>query len=145
MNITELALRFAFEHHPELADQITAFGRCDTMTHAFIDFCESLGYEGMVKRYSFDARNETHRNPDPVMYNVVGPRGEARRNESDWTMCEWHCIVETEECFIDFTARQYSKTNPFPAFIHKSIQTGPHADIDDTQADLIAKAAKAGA
>lgn len=118
MRLDELITQFAAEYS-RLADQSEAYGMCQSMTEKFIEFARDNGYEGTLRRYSFYADEQPELNPDREMYNVVDERGILRKNENGFTMCGWHCIAEADECFIDFTARQYSLKNPFPAIIHK--------------------------
>ena len=38
------------------------------------------------------------------------------------TKSDFHCVVETPELYIDFTARQYTKTAPYPHIIRKDVR-----------------------
>ena len=114
------------EIHPEWADQKMAFAQCDIATDKFITFAQDRGYKGPLARYTFacehpirgtEWRDTTGKNPEPQTYDVYDAFGRSRRNESDWVMCSWHCVVDAGHILIDFTARQYHDYYAFPHII----------------------------
>ena len=88
-----------------------AFCSCDTASYAFIDFCRTRGQGRLVAPYTFEFGDAT--NPDTGTYCPgIHP-------ELDLHKASWHCIVGAEDCFIDWTARQYDSARPYPYIIPK--------------------------
>jgi hypothetical protein len=85
-----------------------AYLMCDAMSDAFIRFAAAAGYTGKLKRYDFHCSDE-RRNPDPSLYKQV-----MHDTMDDIQCCNGHVIVETEEFFIDFTAKQYHSQACYP-------------------------------
>jgi len=54
-------------------------------------------------------------NPAPEAY----PLG--HHDTGDWDNCPGHTFVSTPNFFVDFTARQYRSTNPYPLIIPKCV------------------------
>jgi hypothetical protein len=100
-----------------LSDPDGAYLMCDRVSAAFVGFClqnqiesaRTYGFD-VVPCYDFDDSNP---NPDPEFY-VNG-----LHDTHHWRVAVWHCIVETPEFFVDFTARQYRSTCAFPLIIPK--------------------------
>ena len=88
-----------------------AFCSCDTASYAFIDFCKTRGQGGLVAPYTFEFGDAN--NPDTGTY-CPGIHPELALHKA-----RWHCIVVTEDCFIDWTARQYDSARPYPYIIPK--------------------------
>ena len=87
---------------------------CVHATQMFLEFLQLEGFkwdESGVQMYSFDI--DSSRNPDPVTFA-------SGSNESGRHRAPWHCIAETPDSFIDWTARQYTEKAPFPYVLPKT-------------------------
>ena len=91
------------------AEQRAALDQCDTLSRRFIDFATVSGYTEL-KDFFFLTYEKN--NPDPVLY-------QARKNESGDHVCDGHVVVDAGLCYIDWSARQYSKQTDFPHIIVK--------------------------
>jgi hypothetical protein len=143
--LMEIIEKFAESRRARLDTPEGAYCMCDATSDAFVRFAHAAGYEGELKAYTFDSEVErlvdsntwvwepSPRNPDPTLYR----RG--KHASADFTCCNWHCVVETPEFFVDFTARQYHSNACYPHIISKcvAIMSKPHVDIDDTHAETI--------
>lgn len=111
--IAEFSVNNCYLAHPEGAHLM-----CDRVSAQFVGFCLRNQID-CAHTYSFDVFPQCddfaapHPNPDPQFY-VAGPH-----DTHPWKVASWHCIVETPEFFIDFTARQYRSTCAFPLIIPK--------------------------
>jgi len=122
--------------HSHWNAQETAFYQCDTASNIFLEWLEKQGlkkafqaepYAFYINRYSDSRRwdrtlepelqqpagGPSRSNPDPKMYT-------GGSNEMGTPRADWHYIVETPECFIDWTARQYFADAPYPHIILKA-------------------------
>lgn len=114
--------------HPEYNHQAGALYQCDWATQDFIGWLKdnypTLAKWHKVREYTFYISEKYSRkygdtlrksgvfNPDPALY-CEG------KNENGDRKSEWHCIVETKDFYIDFTARQYTKEAAYPHIISK--------------------------
>jgi len=118
------AIDFFVQDNSYLADQREAYCQCESASELFIALCNEHGITG-INKYTFCLYNKaTFRsrcdkdNPDPDMFPPqAGTHVET--NEAGQHMADWHCIVETPEFLIDFTARQYRASAPYPFIIPK--------------------------
>ncbi len=51
-------------------------------------------------------------------------------NEMGQSRADWHCIIDTKNVLIDFTAKQYVETAPFPLIIVKRHLTIQKVSLD---------------
>jgi hypothetical protein len=94
--------------------QAGALYQCCDATDEFIHFVHryspDLFAELGVRRFEFDIKDSTG------IYPSVYKDGD---NESGHSRAPWHCIVDTKNVLIDWTARQYVADAPFPLIIVK--------------------------
>lgn len=107
----EQAIALFAEYNQRWSKQRFALYECETATGEFLRFLNQ--FPGLVtstkaQRYEFGVdRYESQRNPAPKIFT-------GGSNETGSHRAGWHCIVETETCLIDWTARQYTERAPFP-------------------------------
>jgi len=109
------AIDFFVKDNPCFADQRRAYCQCEYATSLFLALCKKHGITE-TRRYTFCLCDKN--NPDPDMFPPEAGKGSVK-NESGKYMADWHCIVETPEFLIDFTARQYKASAPYPFIIPK--------------------------
>jgi hypothetical protein len=136
MDLAE-AIKLFREDHPEWAYQANALYRCDQASKLFLQFLADNFVLCGAKPYTFDLdrpsscvmspqnpcshgfESNQNINPNPAVY-----RGGS--NEAGCTRASWHYIVETDTCFIDWTARQYTLSVEYPHIIPKvTLSTAP--------------------
>jgi hypothetical protein len=105
MNLATLIAEFA-QKHQRWSTQAGAEYQCDTASDIFIQFAKERGIE--AKRFEFTLGQEC--NPDRATFRYGS-------NEAGHVRADWHCIVDVEGFLIDWTARQYVETAPFPYII----------------------------
>jgi hypothetical protein len=98
------------DRHPEWSTQEGALFKCVDASYEFIAFLNDFGLKAKTFEFGVD---EPNRNPDPMIFK-------SGANESGRIRSWGHCIVELGELLIDWTARQYVATAPFPYIIPKS-------------------------
>lgn len=98
--------------HPQYATQRGALYQCVDASYRFIGFLntEYKMYGAKIFEFGID---EPERNPDPTIFKDG-------MNESNEYRAHGHCIVEIDGLLIDWTARQYVETAPFPYLIPKA-------------------------
>lgn len=113
MDIFEAIDQFR-DAHPEWSTQRGALHQCDAASHLFVEFLviNMIAHTNEAVAFDFYLDGMPRKNPDPEMYCL----GE---NESGHLRSSWHCIVETKNFFIDWTARQYHQHADFPLIIQK--------------------------
>lgn len=125
MDFAEAIDRFRAEH-PEWKTQNGALYQCDGASVQFLEFLKIHGIAERINAcsYTFYTKNIPSKlqknpcgqtpnvNPDPRIYTKGS-------NESGDTRADWHYIIETDFCFIDWTARQYTLDVPYPYIIPK--------------------------
>lgn len=105
MTLQEAIVAFT-KDHPRYQTAVGAAWQCNSASYAFIEFCQNNGITG-VHEYEFyvDSRGDgigmCAPNPDPSLfqYKVHETLGEQTSL--------YHCIIQTDELFIDFTVKQY--------------------------------------
>jgi hypothetical protein len=131
--LKSLITTFADTRRHMLDNPWGAYCMCDSTSTAFIRFAREAGYTGRLAMYEFDIHSE--RNPDPTLYQVGQHPTEGYRR------ARWHCIVETEEFLLDFTAKQYHHEVGYPYLISRKVANvpvfGEHVSTDDKHAIAI--------
>jgi hypothetical protein len=138
MTLMAAVKEFKLQHKHEWATQKGALYMCDTASPMFVKFLREAGLADLVhaKTYSFFVGKrvaqpctgcayengvcridceDRHHNPDPSIF-ITGS------NEMGSSRADWHQIVETDDFYIDWTARQYVENAPFPHIIPKRYQ-----------------------
>jgi hypothetical protein len=96
--------------HPEWSTQEGAYMECVNASVEFMHFLHEKGIEG-ARRYEFCVSTPhsvyDRTNPDPLIFKDG-------HNESKQSRAWGHCIVQLDDILIDWTARQYVETAPFP-------------------------------
>lgn len=121
MDLTE-AIGLFREAHPEWANQAFALYKCDEASKLFLQFLADNGVYCNAKPYTFELDLPPDLNPASSYCNNVNPDSSIYRggsNEMGCTRASWHYIVETDTCFIDWTARQYTLNVEYPHIIQK--------------------------
>jgi hypothetical protein len=104
------AIRQFIKDRPYLADPKRCWCQCDYATIRFIEFAKQHGITEL-KGYCFEL--SSCKNPAPQVYQLgVHPIVKE-------SMCDWHCIVEAPDFYIDFTVQQYKHTARHPYIIRK--------------------------
>ena len=97
------------EHHSRYQMAVGAVGQCNSASYTFVQFCRDNGIGG-VDEYEFYTDNvaggwHTGRihgpNPDPSLFQY-----KMHETLGKYTS-RYHCIVQTDKLFIDFTVKQY--------------------------------------
>ncbi len=105
---------FKAEYSDKWDTQGKALYQCCDATDEFLSFCRRLHpavYETeCTRRFEFDIEESTG------IYPSVYKDGD---NESGHSRAPWHCIVDTKNVLIDWTARQYVENAPLPLIIVK--------------------------
>jgi|SRR5271157_1261107 len=111
-----------------------ALYQCCDATDEFIHFVTlnlpDLANELGLRRFEFDI------DESPSVYPAVYKQG---KNESGHLRAPWHCIVDTKNVLIDWTARQYMADAPYPLIIVKR-----QLDINKISADYYKARRKTG-
>lgn len=94
-------------HFRDWSTQEGALNECDYASQMFIRWLNEHGFALGQTEYTFNAG--TSKDINPALYNIP-----THRNESGSFVSEWHAIVELDDCFIDWTARQYKADAPYP-------------------------------
>lgn len=98
--------------HPQYATQRGALYQCVDASYRFIALLNTDYKIYSAKTFEFGV-DEPNRNPDPTIFKEGV-------NESNHDRSMGHCIVEVDGLLIDWTARQYVETAPFPYLIPKA-------------------------
>jgi hypothetical protein len=105
------AIRQFTKDMSHLRDPKRCWCLCDYTSEQFIRFCQRLEVPAKLKTYAFEL--ESVRNPAPWVYQLgLHPIVQD-------SVCDWHCIVEAPDFYIDFTVRQYKHTAQHPLIIRK--------------------------
>ena len=137
------------EDFSKYSTQAGALYQCCDATDEFLRLVrEKLDYFDTVaiRRFEFSVEKSTG------LYPRIYKMG---LNEAGSQRADWHCIVNTKNVLIDWTAKQYVETAPFPLIIVKRFLTIQKIDGDYykairpaylpiRKAELLAKAAAVG-
>src|SRR5271157_1343144 len=101
------------EDFSKYSTQAGALYQCCDATDEFLRLVrEKLDYFDTVaiRRFEFSIRESTG------LHSQIYKLG---LNEAGLQRADWHCIVNTKNVLIDWTAKQYVATAPFPLIIAK--------------------------